>query len=151
MYKIHVEKELKMPIDKAFEAITDHANYSLYAGIKKSSLLRSGKEDKNGVGAVREIVAGALTLQEEIVDYEYPHKMGYRITNCKPVGMHHPFGEINLEKLDDNLTKVVWQSEFGFKVPLIGNTIDQFVGPNFSKAFASLLRGMEKRYIFFNK
>lgn len=150
MYTIHVEKTLDMPIEKAFEVISDHQNYSLYAGIKEANLLRSGDEHKNGVGAIRQIKAGAMTLQEEIIEYDEPHVMEYRIISASPVNMVHPKGRIELAKVGDK-TKVVWHSEFGFRFPLIGQWLDNWFGPRFSKAFSVLLRGMEKRYHFFNR
>ncbi|XOV78129.1 MAG: SRPBCC family protein [Aestuariibacter sp.] len=150
MYTIHVEKTLDMPIEKAFEAITDHQNYSLYVGIKEANLLRSGDNEKNGTGAIRQIKAGGMTLQEEITEFQKPTRMAYRIISAKPVGMIHPVGTINLSPVGDK-TKVVWHSEFGFRFPVIGQWLDNWFGPKFSKAFSVLLRGMEKRYHFFNR
>lgn len=150
MYTIHVEKVLDMPIEKAFEAISDHQNYSLYVGVKEANLLRSGDESKNGKGAIRQIKAGGLTLQEEIVEFRQPSRMDYRIIDSKPIGMNHTKGTIELTPQGEK-TKVVWHSEFGFRVPLIGQWLDNVFGPKFSKAFSVLLRGMEKRYHFFNR
>ncbi len=150
MFTVHVEKELEMPIEKAFEAITDHANYHLYAAVDKADLLKSGSDDKNGVGAIREIKSGGMTLQEEIVAYESPHKMAYQIISAKPFAIEHRVGEITLREAG-NATKVIWHSEFNFSAPIIGSFLTKFLGPKVAKSFASLLRGMERRYKFFSR
>lgn len=150
MYKIEVEEVLDMPIDAAFQMLTDHSNYNLYPGIKAAQLLKSGKDEPNGVGAVREVKLNGATLQEEIVRFEKNKVMEYRIRDAKPLGIYHPMGRMEFSEAGDK-TKVYWTSEFGMKLPLFGQLLDNYLGPKMAKAFSNLLQGVASRYRFFSR
>lgn len=151
MYKIEVEEIIDMPLEEAFKMLTDHANYKLYPGINGSLLLKKGETETNGFGAIREIKVPGATLQEQIVKFEHNKVMEYRIIQAKPVGMYHPLGRMEFVAVDDNKTKVNWTSEFAIKFPLIGQMLDNYVGPRFATSFSILLHGVAKRYKFFSK
>lgn len=150
MYKIEVEELLDMPIDAAFKMLTDHSNYNLYPGIKAAQLLKSGKDDPNGVGAVREVKLSGATLQEEIIRFEPNKVIEYRITHAKPLRIHHPGGRMEFTKEGDK-TRVNWTSEFGMQFPLLGSMLDNYFGPRMAKSFSNLLQGVASRYRFFNR
>ena len=50
MFKIKVERIVKLPIDKVFDAISDHENYALFPSVGIAKLLNEGDEERNGKG-----------------------------------------------------------------------------------------------------
>lgn len=151
MYRVEVEEIIDMPLEQAFKMFTDHANYRLYPGIKGSQLLKSGDSETNGFGAIREIKFSGITLQEQIVQFEKNKVMEYRIIDAKPIGIYHPHGRMEFSDVEGQKTKVNWSSEFALKIPLIGQFIDNFLGPRTAKMFIVLLHGVAKRYKFFKR
>lgn len=150
MYKIEIEELLDMPIEAAFNMLTDHANYKLYPGINGSQLLKSGREERNGLGAVREIKVSGAKLQEEIVKFDRNRLMEYRVIEAKPFRIVHPLGRMVFSEVEGK-TRVKWTSEFSVQVPLIGGWLDNYVGPRMANGFSIMLQGVAKRYHFFNK
>ena len=143
MHTVKVTRTLKAPIEKVFDIISDHARYSEMFGLKASKLVREGKTDKNGVGALRELDAGNAWFQEEVTHFERPVRMDYRITKSRPP-IDHEGGSVRLEKVPEG-TKVTWTSTLRIKVPLVGGLITKFMAPQLERAFHSMLKETERR------
>jgi len=143
MYKIQVEEILKMKIEQVFERLADHANYDRFPGIRHSELLQRGKPEPNGVGARRKIKAGPIIFEEDIVGYDPPNLLEYRVVKSSPIHIDHKLGLITLKKQGDR-TKVNWVSEFEIPLPIIGRMIEKAAGYQFAKAFSKLLKFIEK-------
>lgn len=143
MFSIHVERTIDKPIEVVFAALSDHANYSQFKGVDKSTLIVEGKEDKNGLGAVREIIAGGANLHEEIVAYEPPYKLGYKIIKSKPLPYNHELGEVTLKE-QGGKTHVTWRSVGHISIFLLGSLyFDKQVQNVGSRAFGSILKHVE--------
>ena len=143
MFSIHVERTIDKPIEDVFAALSDHANYSQFKGVDKSTLIVEGKKDKNGLGAVREIIAGGANLHEEIVAYEPPYKLGYKIIKSKPLPYNHELGEVTLKE-QDGKTHVTWRSVGHISIFLLGSLyFDKQVQNVGSRAFGSILKHVE--------
>ncbi len=142
MFKIRVECILDKSVDDVFKSITDHANYKQFPGINDSSLIEEGKHDKNGEGALREIVAGPFKFIERITRYESPSVMNYLIEETSPIPMRHDKGEVTMEAVDGK-TKVLWVSEGHMNVPIVGSVLDKVVEFKISRAFKAMLSHIE--------
>ncbi|MFT6267660.1 MAG: hypothetical protein ACJAVV_000459 [Alphaproteobacteria bacterium] len=154
MFNIIAERTINKPIGQVFELISDHANYSQFKGIDKSSLIKEGSEHKNGLGAVREVVAGAGTLHEEIVRFEPPNNdqedgnktavLGYKVVFSKPLPYDHHLGEVHLSQNDDK-TDVRWLSKGTITTFLLGPLyFDKKIQKNGARAFGSILKYIDK-------
>ena len=75
---------VKAPIDRVFERITDHEAMRHWPGIHACTLVTEGNP-RNGLGAVRRVKALGVTLDEEVVTYEPPHRYDYSIIKGLPV------------------------------------------------------------------
>ncbi|MFT5278036.1 MAG: hypothetical protein ACI97K_001562 [Glaciecola sp.] len=140
MFSISVERKIDKPIEEVFKMLSDHANYSQFKGVEKSSLIKNGNEDINGLGAVREIVAGGGTLHEEIVAFDPPYVLGYKIIYSKPLPYDHQLGEVRLTKVDGQ-THVHWRSKGHIQIPLLGSWyFDKKVESGGQRAFGSILK-----------
>lgn len=143
MFTICVERLIDKPISDVFSALSDHASYDSFRGIDKSRLIKNGAEDHNGLGAVREIVAAGGTLHEEIVAYEPPFRLGYRIIHSKPLPYDHHLGEITLVD-QEGKTHVTWRSVGRITIPLLGSFyFDKQIEKQGARAFGSILKAID--------
>ena len=144
MFHIHVERTIAKDINTVFEALSDHGAYDQFPGVDKSVLVEQGHSEKNGKGALRIIGAGALELHERITEFERPYRMHYLIEKSRPFALDHRRGEITLQKAGEQ-TRVIWISSGHIKVPLAGHVLDRLAQKQFTKAFNSLLKAIDRR------
>jgi uncharacterized protein YndB with AHSA1/START domain len=145
MFKIKVERIVKAPIDKVFEAISDHGNYAAFPMIDKSELLQEGAEENNGLGAFRSVKMGSFQVWERITAFERPVHMQYKIERAKPLKMNHYKGVIDFVDLGDDTTKVTWVSEGAMAIPLLGKLLDKNIQKQGTGVFHSMLKSIERR------
>jgi uncharacterized protein YndB with AHSA1/START domain len=143
MFSICVERLINKPIQEVFDALSDHGNYSQFKGIDESNLIVEGVSDKNGLGAVREIIAGGANLHEAIVKYEPPYTLGYKIIKSNPLPYDHQLGEVTLRE-DNGKTHVTWRSKGHITIFLLGTFyFDKAIQKGGSRAFGSILKQID--------
>ena len=143
MKTITVTRTINAPIEKVFDLLADHANYKKHFGVKESKLIREGKPDRNGLGAVRYIDAGLMNFEEEITFYDRPRGYDYLITKCS-APLEHEGGSIRFESVG-NATRVTWTSVMRMRVPLIGGLLTRILVGKIGQAFGSMLKETERR------
>lgn len=143
MQTIEVKRNIKAPIEKVFDVLADHAGYKNFPGVRDSKLIQSGKPDKNGVGAIREIDAGAAWFREEITAFERPTRLDYLITKARPP-LQHQGGSVRLQATADG-TAVTWTTTFRVRIPLLGGLITRIMAGELRKAFDGMLREVDRR------
>jgi len=143
MKTITVKRTIKAPIEKVFDLLADHANYKSFPGIKESKLVREGKTDKNGVGALREITAGPAWFQEEITHYERPRRLDYLIVKARPP-MQHEGGSVRLAPHPDGC-EVTWTTTVHIAIPLLGALLDKVMLPQLERGLAGTLKHIERK------
>ena len=143
MKTITVTRVIKAPVEKVFDMLADHANYRSFPGIKESKLIREGKADKNGVGAVREITAMGAWFQEEITHYDRPKRLDYLIVKARPP-MDHKGGSVRLAPHAQGC-EVTWTTTVHIAIPLIGALLDRIVLPQLERGLAGTLKNIEQR------
>lgn len=145
MFRIKVERTVKKPIDKVFEAISDHASYGLFKAVGTDKLVTEGEEERNGVGALRTVQTGVFKVWERITAFERPIHMQYQIEKSRPIKMQHYKGVIDLKDLGDGTTQVTWVSEGRLVMPLLGRLFDRKMQKQGTIAFNSMLNSIESR------
>lgn len=145
MFKIRVQRHVKAPIDKVFEAICDHGNYAAFPSINQSELLQEGRLEKNGENAFRRVQMGSFQVWERITAFERPVHMQYKIERAKPLPMQHDKGIIDLVDLGDGSTQVTWVSEGAVAIPLLGKFFDKVMQKQGTGLFHSMLKSIERR------
>ena len=65
---------VKASAEQVWAVVTDYAGYARFPGITAATLRTPGRAHPAGVGAVREVKAGAATFVEEIIEFEAPRK-----------------------------------------------------------------------------
>lgn len=138
MHHVEVTRIFNAPVEAVWSRYTDHVSWTRWAGLGKVRLDREGVPPPNGVGCVRVISNGGFKVLEEVVEFEPPRRMTYRIVKGGlPLRDH--LGEVVFEPHDGG-TKVVWKCQFDSRVPGLGGLFRVFITRLFRNALAGLAR-----------
>lgn len=88
-----MEQRFAAPPERVFAAMTDHEAFGRLLG-EDIRVERPGTPPPNGLGAVRLIRARGLAIREEVVRWEEPRAMDYRVISGAPFRSH--LGEIRV-------------------------------------------------------
>lgn len=138
----HVEVEHRYSATPAevWGVYTDHAGWSGWAGVPGSRLLIPGRADPNGVGSVRELGRWPITSREEVIDFEPPRRMTYRLVGGA-IRLRDHLGEVVIEP-DGDGTRLVWRCHFRAPLPGLGG----FLRAGIELFFRRALIGLERRH-----
>ena len=105
------------PVSRVWDAVADHEGMSSWGPIKVT-LDKEGSPDRNGVGAVRRIVARgpAPAIVEEITAFEPQQRLGYKALAGVPFRNYG--GEITLTATERG-TRIDWALSIDERVPLV--------------------------------
>jgi uncharacterized protein YndB with AHSA1/START domain len=139
-HTVTVERTIDHPVELVFRRYTDHAGWSRWAGLGRVRLVREGSPDRDGVGAVR---AFALSpgLREEVIAFEPPERMEYRISQgAYPLTDHH--GEV-LFAPEGRSTRVTWKVSFRSRLPGLGGMVSAGLTLLFRRILSRLARDLD--------
>jgi uncharacterized protein YndB with AHSA1/START domain len=136
MQQILVRRRIAGAPQAVFDAYTDHASWSEWAGVGAARLLREGVAARDGVGCVRVLGSGLAAVHEEVLSYEPPKRMTYRIVKGMALIRDH-FGEVDFEPCEGG-TLVTWRCRFESRVPGLGGLIRLAVQRVFTRALDGL-------------
>jgi hypothetical protein len=123
MHRIVVKAYIHAPIERVWNVFSDHEGYSSLKGVQYAKLLKEGAKERNGVGAVREVHGMGVEFIEDIVTYEPPRLLEYKVVQCsKPID--HEIGRVELIPRGEG-TEIHWVSSFRLKIPLIGKWLGE--------------------------
>lgn len=152
MYHLQVSMEFAAPIDRVFDAVSDHETF-LTDGETTCRLVREGTPDRNGMGALREVRSGSLLFREEIIQFDRPSRYDYVIVSLKgrgdrPPPIKHERGWLSLEAIGAR-TRVEWHTKFSVTIPLVGWLLERFtiarmMKPKFTEALQRAKERVEK-------
>jgi uncharacterized protein YndB with AHSA1/START domain len=108
--EIHIEQRFSAPPDRVFAAVTDHRRLESWQPGTKVTIERQGVPAPNGLGAIRKVKTGPLTIYEEVVRWEEPEAMDYHLFRGAPLRDH--LGEIRLAPVADGGTMVSYRIRF---------------------------------------
>ena len=110
MAEIHMRQRFAAPPENVFTAITDHVGMQKWMPGSKITLDREGTPAPNGLGAIRRIRAGGLTILEEVVRFDPPREMQYKVLKAGPIIEH--LGTIRVEPSGDGGSLVDYTIRF---------------------------------------
>ena len=123
------------PIEKVFDALTDHRLFAEYVPVlRRSTLDREGVPAPNGLGAVRRLEAVGPAIVEEIIEYERPTRYAYKLIAGAPVRDH--VGTVSLRESGTG-TEVTWHLVSTPKIP----GLNWLLTPVLKKAIGDLFEG----------
>lgn len=149
MYEIHVRQTIAAPIDRVFEAVSDHERFFTGPAIDECRLVTEGPEERNGVGAFRKIRTGGFVFTEEIVRFERPDRFDYIIRELldrkgRAPPVEHELGWVVFSEADGG-TRIEWRSRFRVTTPVLGFVLERIVGAKTARAFTKLLELAKER------
>ena len=125
-------------LKRVWSRYTDHVSWTEWAGLGKVTLDRQGEPPPNGVGCVRAISSSGVKVLEEVLTFDAPRRMTYRIVRGGlPIKDH--LGEVDFEAHGDR-TLVTWRCRFDSKVPGLGGVFRFFI----TRLFRNALEGLAK-------
>lgn len=138
MQRVEVVRFFLAKPQQVWDVYTDHEGWNAWAGLQHSSLEREGTKDRNGSGAVRCLGSFRLRAYEEILEFDPPKRMTYRlIKGGLPMKDH--LGEVLFEARGE-VTQVTWRCRFNAKVPFLGRLMKMYV----TRFFRAALEGLAK-------
>ncbi len=143
MRTIIVKHTIQAPIERVFDRLADHALYDQFPGVRKSTLAKNGKSNKNGVGAIREIESGVAWFREEITAYQRPVRLDYVILRSFPP-LRHGGSSVQLKKVG-SATEVTWTSSVRLKVPLVGKLLTPLLAAQMAKSYKGCLKAIGRQ------
>ena len=138
MADIVMQQRFTAPPERVFALLTDHEGFGRALG-ENIRVERPGVPAPNGLGAVRIIRARGLTIREEVVRWEPPAAMDYRVVSGAP--LHHHLGAIRLTP-DGQGTRVDYRIHFDWPWYLGGAVIGQLVATTLRQQIAAALAKM---------
>jgi uncharacterized protein YndB with AHSA1/START domain len=126
MAEIHMKKRFAAPPEKVFAAITDHVGMQKWMPGSKITLDREGVPAPNGLGAVRRIRAGGLTILEEVVHFDPPREMRYKVLKAGPIIAH--LGTIRVLPAEDGGSLIDYTIRFTTPKWMGGELLAKLIG-----------------------
>ncbi len=113
MVKLELNRHINASIDKAWKA----SNFKTATGPYRVIILDEGNPN-NGVGSIRKIFNGPLSVQEKCLSSDPPFSMTYTLLKGAPVQSDY-LGTLNLSQKEDS-TDLSWVIQFTPLVPGTG-------------------------------
>jgi uncharacterized protein YndB with AHSA1/START domain len=137
MQQVEVNRTVDGPPARAWEIYTDHAGWKAWAGLTHSSVDREGTGHRNGAGAIRCLGSYGVNAWEEVLEFEPPVRMTYRVLKGG-LPMKNHWAEVLFEP-DGAGTKVIWRCRFDSRVPGLGWLMRLYI----HRFFRSALEGFD--------
>lgn len=142
MQHVEVTRVIEAPIENVWNRYTDHVSWTEWAGMGTATLDRAGDPRPNGTGCVRVISNLGVKVYEEVLSYDAPTRMTYRVVRGGiPIRDH--LGEVTFEPQDDG-TRITWRCRFESKVPGLGGFFRWLVTTLFTRALAGLAHDLRR-------
>jgi hypothetical protein len=136
--RVEVQQRIAAPIETVWDRYTDHVSWTDWAGLGRVRLAREGVPPPNGVGCVREISSAGVAVYEEVLSFERPRRMTYRVVRGGlPIRDH--LGEVSFEP-SDGATLVTWRCQFNSRIPGLGGVFRLVITRLFRNALRELAR-----------
>ena len=119
IHEIKIYQEFDTPVELAWEAFNDHANFGKINGLAVERIVDSPDANNiNGVGSVRLIKVPLFAFEETILKSEKSKLIEYQISKGTPLNHHH--GKMLFESLPGNRSALLYTISVGSKIPFIG-------------------------------
>lgn len=142
MYEIVIRSTIAAPIERVFDALSDHERFFQGRPIERCVVTRPGTHEKNGLGAIREVDVGRDHFVEEVIRFDRPRRFDYVVRSVKrgkrELPVQHELGWLELAEAAGT-TSIVWRSRFRFRIPLLGRVLERVQGPKIARMLERLL------------
>jgi hypothetical protein len=144
MEEIHANVYIHAPIERVFDAVSDHESFVHTEGRLSTKVIRPGTDERNGLGCLRETRVGSrVHYVEEVTAWERPSSFEYQVRETSRPIRHYgsrfrfiPRGEG---------TEVDWTSRAELTIPLVGRALGPLFKRILTAAFTELLLAAKAR------
>ena len=110
--------ETRASVEAMWRALTTHEDMPKWFGpVRRVVLDPPGRDERNGLGAIRHIHALGPAVVEEVVEWDPPHRYVYKLLRGAPIRKHR--GEVRVEETPRG-ARASWRIEFAPVIPLSG-------------------------------
>ena len=124
-HRIAQRVRIAAPLDKVWAQVSDHEGMAKWSGFGLVQRIRNGDRDLNGLGSERLMRGPTGQVVEQVIDWNPPHSLRYRVIEGTPVTCHQ--GQIQLRDLGD-ATELTWSIRFRPKLPGTGALLRRVLG-----------------------
>jgi hypothetical protein len=119
-HSVEMKIPVRAPASVIWGALADTRRWPTWSPNDAASLEREGVSDPDGVGAIRVLRTGRITVREEIMVFEPERREVYRLLSGLPVRDYE--GEVVLSPSAGNegVTDLVWRARWKPKRSLMG-------------------------------
>lgn len=121
------------PVDAVWPLLAEAERWSEWSFLSRTGLEREGAPDPDGVGAVRRFTRFGIGSREEVVAWDPPSHLAYRILSGFPVRNYR--ADITLEPHGSG-TRIDWTGTFDARWPGTGRLLGALV-PVMMQRFAT--------------
>jgi hypothetical protein len=91
-HRIEQRVRIAAPLDKVWAQVSDHEGMAKWSGFGLVQRIRNGDRDLNGLGSERLMRGPTGQVVEQVIDWNPPHSLRYRVIEGTPVTCHleHP-------------------------------------------------------------
>lgn len=107
--KVAARAHSPAPPEDVWRLLADGATWDQWARMSESKLQRHGTDDPNGIGAIRRFRTGRLVTREEVIAFDPPRHLAYRLLKGMPVKDYR--ADVELTPADGG-TDITWTSVF---------------------------------------
>ena len=83
--KVSARAHSTAPPEAVWPLLADGGNWDRWARMSESKLQRKGSDDPNGIGAIRRFRTLRLVTREEVIAFDPPRHLAYRLLKGMPV------------------------------------------------------------------
>jgi uncharacterized protein YndB with AHSA1/START domain len=140
MQQVEVEQVVEAPVERVWARYTDHVSWTEWARMGRVRLEREGEPAPNGVGCVRAISNAGVAVYEEVLRFEPPHYLSYRVVRGGIPIVNH-LGEVSFEPHRRG-TRILWRCRFDSRIPGLGGAFRLLITAMFRRALLGLQRDL---------
>jgi hypothetical protein len=109
-----VDARSTAPVEQVWPLLGEAARWRDWSFLTRSELISDGAPDPDGVGAVRHFTRYGIGSREEVLVWDPPHHLAYRILSGFPVRDYR--ADVTLEETGTG-TRIEWSGSFEPKWP----------------------------------
>lgn len=140
IHTVTIEMTANVPKTVLFALLTDHAKLDRFFNAHYR-MIRAGKPEANGIGAIREVTHGPFTYQEQIIDYKENEHIHYQIIQGGPVDEHG--GWIKFSSINATQSTIHYHITFSPKIQGTGWLIKYQLHYSLKQALTKLIKYSE--------
>lgn len=107
--KVSARAHSKAPPEAVWRLLADGGNWDQWARMSESKLARKGDDQRNGIGAIRRFRTGRIVTREEVIAFDPPRHLAYRLLSGMPVKDYR--ADVELTPAGGG-TDITWTSVF---------------------------------------